>query len=70
MHKKTAESVEDLIGHFDSLTAFAKELKHKHPSTAHSWKKKGVIPHWRRGEILKVCKKKKIHCSEGLFSDA
>ena len=45
---------------FGGTRACAAALRHRWPSTVHSWVSKGVIPEWRRDEVVKAAKRNKV----------
>lgn len=45
-------NVDNIIGKFGGVSALAKALGHRHPSTVQGWKAKGIIPPRRYIEIL------------------
>ena len=49
MNKSPAERV---IEKFGGVSAMARLLKHKHPTTVHGWKTRGLIPAGRMDELL------------------
>ena len=41
-----------IIGKFGGISALARALGHKHPTTVQGWKARGVIPAKRQSEVL------------------
>ena len=41
----------EVIEAFGGLASLQQALGHKHPSTIHSWKRRGRIPPWRYRDI-------------------
>lgn len=54
------ESVKDLVQALGGLTATARGLGHKNPSTVHGWLKSGSLPHWRIPEVLTLAESKNL----------
>ena len=54
------ENVDLIINRFGGLSAMAKALDHKHPTTVQGWKKSGRIPSWRVHEVEEAAKAKNI----------
>jgi hypothetical protein len=54
------ENVDLIIDRFGGLSAMAKALHHKHPTTVQGWKKSGKIPSWRVHEVVKAAKANNI----------
>ena len=44
-------NIEKIINSFGGMTAMARALGHKHPTTIQGWKVANHIPHWRYAEI-------------------
>ena len=53
--------IEQLIENFGGLSAMARMLGHKNPTTVQGWKQKKRIPEWRMKEVLEVAQKNNIH---------
>lgn len=54
------ENVKMIIDRFGGLSAMAKALEHKHPTTVQGWKKSGKIPSWRIHEVMKAAEANNI----------
>ncbi len=52
--------IEKLIENFGGMSAMARLLGHKNPTTVQGWKQKKRIPEWRMKEILTVAEKNNI----------
>lgn len=52
--------VEQIITQFGGLSAMAKALGHKNPTTVQGWKNANKIPDWRFHEIEKAAEEQKI----------
>lgn len=48
---------ENIIARFGGLTALAKRLGHRNPTTVQGWKDRGVIPARRQLELLEIAKR-------------
>lgn len=56
--------VNKIIELFGGLTAMAKALGHKHPTTVQGWKDSNRIPPWRELEIKAAAKRLKLKIEE------
>ena len=58
-----------IIEKFGGLTALARLLGHKHPSTVQGWAQRGIIPARRQHELLDLAKERGIALRpEGFFN--
>ncbi|WP_425291303.1 carph-isopro domain-containing protein [Cohaesibacter gelatinilyticus] len=62
------KNVRNIVERFGGLSAMARALGHKHPTTIQGWRDKDRIPHWRWDEVKKAARRKKIKISD-LFAE-
>ncbi len=58
--------IEQFIKNFGGMSAMARLLGHKNPTTVQGWKQKKRIPEWRMKEVLAVAEKNNILIPEEL----
>lgn len=51
-----APQAERIISKFGGLTALARALRHKHPTTVQGWKERGFIPAWQMPGVMAAAK--------------
>lgn len=56
--------IENIIAQFGGLSAMARALGHKHPTTIQGWRDSGRIPEWRMNQVLDAAKKRGIDMTE------
>lgn len=57
-----------IIGKFGGLTALAKALGHRHPTTVQGWKKRGFIPSSQMRAVLDAAQATGVElCPEDFF---
>ena len=55
-----AENIEKIIEKFGGMSAMARALGHKHPTTIQGWRDSGRIPEWRMNEVIEAAQKQGI----------
>lgn len=56
--------VDKIIAQFGGLSAMARALGHKHPTTIQGWRDSGRIPEWRMNEVIELAKKENIDMTD------
>jgi len=64
LHMAKCTTVSDIVERCGGLTALARELGHKHPTTVQNWSEKNRIPHWRWFELRPVLDRLGVKVSE------
>jgi len=63
--------VENIIERFGGMTALARALGHKNPTTVQGWKVRGIIPARQQRELLDLAKRANVPLEPAdFFADA
>lgn len=63
-------AVDRIVEKFGGITAMARALGHRHPTTVQGWKARGVIPARRQQQVLDAARANGIALSPGDFFEA
>ena len=53
-------TAENIIDRFGGISALARALGHKHPTTVQGWKDRGVIPARQQAVVLKAAQREEV----------
>ena len=70
MEKANGNPVAALADQFGGLTAFARALGHRHPTTVQGWINASRIPYWRKAEVQAACMVHKKRLNNKVFGAA